>query len=319
MDITQTNWNESDASNSTAAPDGAPEGMAPSGVNDVLRAHQGALKRWYNWSIPKLTAGTSTAYALTYSVAPGALVDGMTHLVEFHTTNGAAPTLNVNALGAVPLYYYSYGAWRALPASLFGANALLRVAYHASSGVYRLIGREDRTGVIEDFAGATAPAGTLLCYGQAISRTTYAGLFAALGTAHGAGDGSTTFNLPDLRDRATIGKGDMGGPAANRITSAVSGIDTTVLGVAGGAQSKTANVSSIPVTGTASGTMTGGTGGPDAVNAAAAGSAQPIATDGHGHSVSVSGTLTLTASASGTSSAFSVVQPGAVVNKIIRI
>src|SRR5712664_161903 len=105
MDIGNTNWNEADASNTSAAPDGAPEGMAPSGLNDVLRAHQGAVKRWYNWMAPKVTGGTSTAYTLTYGVSPGALVDGMTHLVEFHTSNGASPTLNVNGLSAIPLYY----------------------------------------------------------------------------------------------------------------------------------------------------------------------------------------------------------------------
>src|SRR5260370_12475424 len=93
MDISASNWNEADASNTTAAPDGAPEGMAPSGLNDVLRAHQGAVKRWYDWTIPKTTAGTSTAYTLTYSVAPGALVDGMTHLAQFNAANGNAPTL----------------------------------------------------------------------------------------------------------------------------------------------------------------------------------------------------------------------------------
>lgn len=49
------------------------------------------------------------------------------------------------------------------------------------------------------FAMQTAPAGFLACSGQAVSRTTYASLFAALGTLYGVGDGSTTFNLPDLR------------------------------------------------------------------------------------------------------------------------
>lgn len=49
------------------------------------------------------------------------------------------------------------------------------------------------------FAMQTAPTGFLACSGQAVSRTTYAALFAAIGTTYGAGDGSTTFNLPDLR------------------------------------------------------------------------------------------------------------------------
>lgn len=62
-------------------------------------------------------------------------------------------------------------------------------------------------GAILAFGGATAPAGWLLCQGQAISRTTYAALFAVIGTAYGAGDGSTTFNLPDPREAALVGAG----------------------------------------------------------------------------------------------------------------
>ena len=62
-------------------------------------------------------------------------------------------------------------------------------------------------GIIQMFAGATAPDGWLICDGSAVSRTTYATLFAAIGTTWGAGNGSTTFNLPDLRGRAPIGAG----------------------------------------------------------------------------------------------------------------
>jgi len=56
-------------------------------------------------------------------------------------------------------------------------------------------------GTIIAFAGATAPAGWLLCNGQAVSRTTYADLFKLIGTSYGAGNGSSTFNVPDLRGR----------------------------------------------------------------------------------------------------------------------
>lgn len=55
------------------------------------------------------------------------------------------------------------------------------------------------TGAVQMFARATAPPGWLKTNGAAISRTTYAALFAAIGTVFGAGDGSNTFNLPDLR------------------------------------------------------------------------------------------------------------------------
>lgn len=62
-------------------------------------------------------------------------------------------------------------------------------------------------GTINAFGGATAPEGWLLCQGQALSRTDYADLFAVIGTNYGAGDGSTTFNLPDMREAAPVGAG----------------------------------------------------------------------------------------------------------------
>lgn len=63
------------------------------------------------------------------------------------------------------------------------------------------------SGSVVDFGGSAAPDGWLLCDGSAVSRTTYAELFSTLGTAYGAGDGSTTFNLPDTRGRMTVGLG----------------------------------------------------------------------------------------------------------------
>ena len=57
------------------------------------------------------------------------------------------------------------------------------------------------TGTILPFAGTTVPTGFLLCNGALVSRTTYAALYAAIGTKWGAGDGKTTFKLPDLRKR----------------------------------------------------------------------------------------------------------------------
>jgi microcystin-dependent protein len=62
-------------------------------------------------------------------------------------------------------------------------------------------------GVIEAFAGVNAPAGWLFCDGSAVSRIQYPELFSALSTTYGSGDGSTTFNIPDLRGRMPFGKG----------------------------------------------------------------------------------------------------------------
>lgn len=84
---------------------------------------------------------------------------------------------------------------------------------------------------------STVPdANWLFCHGQAVNRTTYAALFAAIGTVGGIGDGSTTFNIPDHRGRALIGKDNMGGTPANRVTAAVSGVAATTLGATGGDQ-----------------------------------------------------------------------------------
>ena len=85
-------------------------------------------------------------------------------------------------------------------------------------------------GMVMPFAGAAAPTGWLLAYGQAASRSTYSSLFTAIGTTYGSGDGSSTFNLPDLRGRVAAGKDNMGGSAASRITSSQSNSDDPITG-----------------------------------------------------------------------------------------
>ena len=66
------------------------------------------------------------------------------------------------------------------------------------------------TGVVQLYAGSTAPSGWLICNGQAVSRTTYAALFAVIGTTYGAGDGSTTFNVPNLVNKTVRGSNSLG-------------------------------------------------------------------------------------------------------------
>lgn len=102
-------------------------------------------------------------------------------------------------------------------------------------------------GAVLPYAGSAAPDGWLLCYGQAISRATYSHLFAVVGTTFGAGDGSTTFNVPDLRGRVPAGKDNMGGTAAGRLTTAGAGVDGVTLGAAGGAQTHTLTTPQMPL------------------------------------------------------------------------
>lgn len=74
-----------------------------------------------------------------------------------------------------------------------------------------LAGNHSPAGSMIMYGPATAPAGWLLCDGAAVSRTTFATLFTALGTTYGVGNGSTTFNVPDMRSRNPVGLGQGGG------------------------------------------------------------------------------------------------------------
>jgi microcystin-dependent protein len=88
-------------------------------------------------------------------------------------------------------------------------------------------------GFIADYAGYAVPAGWLLCDGQAYSRTTYAGLYAALGgsgSPWGQGNGSSTFNVPDLRGRVSVGAGQ-GANLAYRSVGSYGGEETHTLSV----------------------------------------------------------------------------------------
>jgi hypothetical protein len=134
-----TVFSETDANNNTGTDPGWPEGMATSRVNDSARALQGASKRFYDWQSSKLTGGTSTAYTLTYDVAPAALYDGMTFLAQFNQTCGASPTLNVNGLGALPINYYSAGSWIAVGSGLITTDMVTKLAYNSGAGAFRIL------------------------------------------------------------------------------------------------------------------------------------------------------------------------------------
>lgn len=88
----------------------------------------------------------------------------------------------------------------------------------------------------------TPPSLWLLCSGQAVSRTTYSDLYALIGTVYGIGDGSTTFNVPDIRGRIPLGKDNMGGSSADRVTDT----DADTLGGADGSETHTLTTAQLP-------------------------------------------------------------------------
>ena len=123
-----------------------------------------------------------------------------------------------------------------------GANNVNTYFYNKRSGKYlsmrndgelrydgkRLLNVDDLAGMIPSgavmyFAGQTAPTGWLKANGAAVSRTTYAALFAAIGTTYGAGDGRSTFNLPDLRGEFIRGWDDGRGVDTGRVFGSAQG------------------------------------------------------------------------------------------------
>lgn len=177
-------------------------------------------------------------------------------------------------------------------------------------------------GIILPYAGSAAPDGYLLCYGQAVSRSTYAALFSAIGTTYGVGDASTTFNVPDLRGRVIAGQDDMGGSSADRLTGQANGVDGDVLGGTGGTESQTLSIAQLPTVTPAgtivnvvtnarhdssSGNTVSGTGG----------SASPDANTVTRTDTAVNSTFTGTPFGSG--SAHNNVQPTLILNYIVKI
>lgn len=106
--------------------------------------------------------------------------------------------------------------------------------YNATTNAWDIISFSDGipAGVIMVWGASSAPTNWLICDGSAVSRSTYASLFNAIGTTYGSGNGSTTFNLPDLRGRVAVGK-DIEG-------------SLSTLGATGGTQTVTLDINQIP-------------------------------------------------------------------------
>lgn len=314
-------WSEIDGSNTAPAPDGFPQAGSPAqdlwvDVPANGRALMGAIKRFWDRINGTVTA-TGSAGAYVYTPAntafPTAYVQGETYTFKANFTSTGGDTLNVNSLGAKPLYKPSISGQIPVVAGDVQNGEIVYAVYdgalntgaggfHVTSGLSstgNVIGPNSAlandipkfadttgkvladgftvgtaannlvqldssgrlpavdgsqltnlppgvpTGMIAPYGGASAPSGWLLCYGQAVSRTTYASLFAVVGTTFGAGDGSTSFNMPDLRGRVPAGVDNMGGTAANRLTAAGSGISPG-LGNTGGVETVTLSVLTLP-------------------------------------------------------------------------
>lgn len=169
--------------------------------------------------------------------------------------NNALNTLATDFSGpAEPSPTYAYMRWSDT------TNNLRKIRNAANSAwitLGELLSNSTPVGEMRPFAGSSAPTGFLLCDGSAVSRTTYAALFAVVSTTYGVGDGSTTFNVPDVRGRALIGAGQ-GTGLTNRALGATGGAETHALTAAEGPThnhgvTDPEHVHSVPLSSTAGG------------------------------------------------------------------
>lgn len=237
------------------------EYQEPDTVNNSARGMMARVAAWRDDNLPKrVSTGSSNAYLVTAAAAPTSFSADFVVWFRADRTNTGTATLKVNDLPAKPLRAKS---GTGLAPGELQASTIVGAYYVANTDEFLIVNSGYHTnvllpsmitsyavglkaGMMTDWAGSALPAGYLWCDGAAVSRSTYAELFAAIGTEYGAGDGSTTFNVPDRRGRASFGLDNMGGTAANRVTSAGSGITGTTLGASGGAQTVTIARANLP-------------------------------------------------------------------------
>jgi microcystin-dependent protein len=240
------------ASASGAASIGVPHGAAPTAPSngDVWSTTAGFFLRINGniRTVSVLEAAETYTAKKTFPVAGAGFA-------SLNVPAGAAPTAPVNGdlwATTTQLVYRMEGASRNV--AFWDGNSRIAVANggtgaSTAADARTNLGLNDLvvpTGGVMPFAGTDAPSGWLLCAGQNVLRSTYAALFAVIGTTYGVGDGSTTFTLPDLRGRVVAGKDDMGGTSANRLTNQSGGLNGDVLGATGGAETHQLTIVEMP-------------------------------------------------------------------------
>jgi microcystin-dependent protein len=331
MGLFHFKWSRTAASNATADSNvNWAEGMAPSAVNDSARAMMASAAGFRDDIAGAIaTGGTSTAYTVTSYQVFDSLANMSGHVIAFtpHATNGATVTLNVDGLGAKPL--------RSAPSVELPAGVLIQgtpytALYNNSDAAWYLHNffsnpYQVPIGGMIDYTASTAPnSAFVLPYGQAISRTTYSAYFALVSTTYGTGDGSTTFNVPDMRGRVAAGKDDMGGSSANRLTAADDGLNGDTLGATGGGETQTLATANLPAytpSGTVNSVVSGGTlgwTGSGSSNITPPGGTTALTNAGAFSSIAVASTFSGVAQG-GSSTAFGIIQPTIILNKILRV
>jgi microcystin-dependent protein len=240
-------------------------------------------------------------------------------MVRFNTTLGV-------------LEAYQNGAWgnfADIDLSAQGDATVLGRALGAGTGTPVAVTQAQLQRMIYNVGNAyptfnsAADNGFLFGFGQNISRTTYSALFAKFGTRYGAGDGSTTFGMPDVRGRVLAGVDNMGGTSADRLIGAWGGLNGDVLGGVGGIEYHVMTIAQMPAhqhygdTGTESADHIHSYPGPATVSAN--GGNRPSGSGGSGNNLGTTGRSaahyhSFTTQNTGGGGAINIVQPTITVN-----
>lgn len=203
-------WSTTAANNATADTSiNWAEGQAPSTVNNSARVMMARVKELLN-DLGGVAIATGTANAVTLAASSGfvAYADGLRVSFRAASTNSGAATLNVNSIGAKSIVKFTLNGETSLSGNEIQEDAIYELVYstilNGAAGAWLLLNPTNIDVIPPGFGGpyfgASAPTGWLICNGATVSRTTYARLFTAIGTIWGAGDGTTTFKIPDGRD-----------------------------------------------------------------------------------------------------------------------
>jgi microcystin-dependent protein len=231
---------------------------------------------------------TNPSFLGTVTLPTGTVTSGM-------ISDGTIVNADINASAAID--------WTKLAISSTVSSTELGYLDGVTSLIQTQINSIIPTGSVSMFGGATAPTGWLSCDGSAVSRTTYATLFGVIGVEYGAGDNTTTFNLPDLLGRVPVGYG-AGTGLTNR----------NDLGAKFGSETQTLTEANLPSHDHTIGWQADGTNSHD--HALNSGSVTRVAGPSDG---GVSSTGTINTGLSGSGTAHNNLQPSTVVNFIIKI
>jgi len=210
--------------------------------------------------------GTSggTANAQTVTVSGFASTNGQTFYFVAGYTNSGAMTLSVNGGSPIAVVKPTPSGTATLTGTEVVAGSVSGVTYYSTTGQFQLITNNINlsipAGQVATYASTSCPSGWLAADGTAYSRSTYASLYNTIGTTWGAGNGSSTFNVPDLRGVFVRGTGTNGNGAVGQAVGTYAA-DTYLNHNHTASSSDAGHTHSYTVTGSASGASAAGLGG----------------------------------------------------------